>query len=657
MADNRLCEECQATKSLRFRRVVEGKWKEVVANDLKRSTWEEGVMLCNTCYMHFVKNPLCKASKWVKTTHEQINVTTDYIDLTNETTSTAEEVNLYLAARPTERIEQTMDHMKKIIVFTCYLLASLNNTKINAFKFDLEYYLDSSGTSNEGLNTMANLGVTTTSRAIDRKKKKMSDEHGEYVEKALRQHSENFFILNVDDYHNIHVLRQPETTSTLRPTHMATILANPFPAPAILCDKIINPNIVDSELINVHLGSQFIVNLGVSYHDCMRSYRSEECSDEELINRLVIHSYNDRLNEKKKDRHIRDSILFDFVEGNLKGIEGYISALQVVYNQVPMQEYLSNYVVPVVADWPGQFFIRKALAQRLLTCNEDISQFITSFVPIIGPLHISLNARELVFLKNSKLFNDIYKDIFGARKKLGNKPRPWRVDLILHIVRMAWLDIVDTVYLKFSRICKNIEFLYLTDLFSNLIPLVLDIYAEELQTCTFDVFSDIFYWMDIGHPIIINIITNNLAGLSDRPVEIAHSIIRRNTAKFFDSQQLCYEITDRHLPRGFVTLKKPNVSILCDFTSCDRTNDLLNGTVLGMQAWCFICLDYLQGEVEKNVKALIKSLTSSKKEKIETESIYKNNEDEENSDDTEEVTEAVAIENQLERAKKLFLEL
>ena len=78
---------------------------------------------------------------------------------------------LYSAARPSKRNNQTMDRMKKIMLFICYLLASLNNTKINAFKFDLAYYLDASGTSNEGLNTMVNLGMTTTSRAVDRKKK------------------------------------------------------------------------------------------------------------------------------------------------------------------------------------------------------------------------------------------------------------------------------------------------------------------------------------------------------------------------------------------------------------------------------------------------------------------------------------------------------
>src|SRR6266498_1961942 len=106
-----------------------------------------------------------------------------------------------------------IDRMKKLMVLICYLLASLNNTKINSFKFDLGFYLDSVGMSNEGLNTMANLGVSTTSRIIDRKKKRMSDTYGKYIEKALANHLENLFVLNIDDYHNIHVQRRPDTTS------------------------------------------------------------------------------------------------------------------------------------------------------------------------------------------------------------------------------------------------------------------------------------------------------------------------------------------------------------------------------------------------------------------------------------------------------------
>ncbi len=64
----------------------------------------------------------------------------------------------------------------------------------------------------------------------------------------------------------------------------------------------------------------------------------------------MIHSYNNRLVGKKGNRHIRNAILIDFIKNDLKGIEGYMKALQIVYDQELMQEYLFNHVIPIVAD-------------------------------------------------------------------------------------------------------------------------------------------------------------------------------------------------------------------------------------------------------------------------------------------------------------------
>ena len=48
----------------------------------------------------------------------------------------------------------------------------------------------------------------------------------------------------------------------------------------------------------------------------------------------------------------------------------------------------------------------------------------------------------------------------------------------------------------------------------------------------------------------------------------------------YELPSLGYEVTDHHLPRGFVTSKKPSISVLCDSIHCDRTHDLYNGNVL-----------------------------------------------------------------------------
>ncbi|CAG8836349.1 11489_t:CDS:1, partial [Gigaspora margarita] len=50
--------------------------------------------------------------------------------------------------------------------------------------FDLAFYLDSVGTSNKGLNMIVSLGVTTTTRSVDRKK--ILDLHNEYVERLFQ---------------------------------------------------------------------------------------------------------------------------------------------------------------------------------------------------------------------------------------------------------------------------------------------------------------------------------------------------------------------------------------------------------------------------------------------------------------------------------------
>ena len=201
MSTRKECTECQTTESSKFRSVNGKKWREAKSQNLVKVTWVEGVVLCNTCYMRFVENPLKRGTKQVKvTTEEETEATIEEevsskIDLTKAIKFMAKILydrehvkkegpiygfdemrellqesepslkdffnQLYSAARPRERNEQTMDRMKRLMVFICYFLASLNNTKITVFKFDLAYYLDSVGTSNEGLNTM-----------VDRRKKK-----------------------------------------------------------------------------------------------------------------------------------------------------------------------------------------------------------------------------------------------------------------------------------------------------------------------------------------------------------------------------------------------------------------------------------------------------------------------------------------------------
>ena len=131
---------------------------------------------------------------------------------------------------------------------------------------------------------------------------------------------------------------------------------------------------------------------------------------------------------------------------------------------------------------------------------------------------------------------------------------------------------------------------------------------------------------------------------------------------------LGYEVTDRHLPRGFVTSKKPDTSVLCDSAYCDKTFDLYNGIVLACghgyhndclqksHFKCFICLGYLQDEIQRNVNALRSSMTN---KLVESELFEKSdNTDDDDLDEAHEIMDdLIATGDLLKYVKLTFLNL
>ena len=103
-----------------------------------------------------------------------------------------------------------------------------------------------------------------------------------------------------------------------------------------------------------------------------------------------------------------------------------------------VQVYLNDHVIPIPADFPGQLYIRKAIVKKLESNNSNIPNEITHLLPILGPLHLSLNTRESVFLVFWGFFDIMYKRVFGIKKKLVVKPKPWRINLLLYLVHAGW---------------------------------------------------------------------------------------------------------------------------------------------------------------------------------------------------------------------------
>src|SRR2546421_11166571 len=92
----------------------------------------------------------------------------------------------------------------KKLISLCYFLASINNKYINGIKADIGSYLETSGTSAFSINILSNIGLLVFRRTVNRQKILISEDHQNTVNDYCLQNIKNMFILNIDDYHNIH---------------------------------------------------------------------------------------------------------------------------------------------------------------------------------------------------------------------------------------------------------------------------------------------------------------------------------------------------------------------------------------------------------------------------------------------------------------------
>ncbi|RIB00945.1 hypothetical protein C2G38_2232324 [Gigaspora rosea] len=67
---------------------------------------------------------------------------------------------------------------------------------------------------------------------------------------------------------------------------------------------------------------------------------------------------------------------------------------------------------------------------------------------------------------------------------MAKKPRPWRVNLLLELIRNGKLIIKDKIIKKFGRACKDVEYQAVVDLLDNLVPATLnkDVDLRHLPT-------------------------------------------------------------------------------------------------------------------------------------------------------------------------------
>ena len=132
----------------------------------------------------------------------------------------------------------------------------------------------------------------------------------------------------------------------------------------------------------------------------------------------------------------------------------------------------------------------------------QIPASINAFIPILGPLHISLNSQEQVLIIYYSFFKKLFHAVFGNRKILAKNPKPWKINLLLELAYQGWLKIKAKILEKFGFMCKDVEYRMLIDLLDNIIPATLDVYAvlfcsdsfEEYIKTVFQIWIFALYW-------------------------------------------------------------------------------------------------------------------------------------------------------------------
>ena len=141
----------------------------------------------------------------------------------------------------------------------------------------------------------------------------------------------------MDDYHNIHEKRRPDTVSTSTAKHFATCVVKPvIGCVAVPCISngisVHNPNNVEAPRICWYLLNKYTGIFDVAYTTCqlhwnLQGYQSTSTFDIDL---LTIHCYNDAIIERKEERSMNELKLIGFKEQHLHSMQDYLNALQMI---------------------------------------------------------------------------------------------------------------------------------------------------------------------------------------------------------------------------------------------------------------------------------------------------------------------------------------
>ena len=132
-----------------------------------------------------------------------------------------------------EKMSDERKHLSEVrTMVIIYVMVYSKSQKSNSFQVALSRILLQFGVSQQGLESLKNLGIAAhpeTTRKKVAKSSSLTKNHVlTFVESAAIKNN-HFLISCIDDYHNINTMHRPKTKTQTQSIHMAILLLKVFP--------------------------------------------------------------------------------------------------------------------------------------------------------------------------------------------------------------------------------------------------------------------------------------------------------------------------------------------------------------------------------------------------------------------------------------------
>ncbi|CAG8554361.1 14761_t:CDS:2, partial [Racocetra fulgida] len=287
---------------------------------------------------------------------------------------------------PERRTEKNKIKAQQIIS-QCYFLAGLYSQNINKYKTDLSLYLLSCRLSTTEINFLNKAGITINLQTLYNYKEKIKNNHSIKINEYFVSNINNFYCFNIDNFHDIHTLQQPNNTTLLITNHLATCVTKPIEnQQSVLAisnnHSFFNPENIEPTKIIINLTSKYNGCFDKSYNEYKMEWISSnnfQINSQNCIELLTLYIYDNAIKERKEEKSIKNIRVIKVKKLNLYSMNDYLKAFKMITNINSLSQYLKNNIIPIIADWPGQLFIKKIIIQSRLNPNlmpNNVKNFI-----------------------------------------------------------------------------------------------------------------------------------------------------------------------------------------------------------------------------------------------------------------------------------------